>query len=261
MRSASKPCTLATLATAALLLTACKSALDVNSPSDLSSGVTFHELTVEPGSHAIDVFEVNRTEYARVTLLGLMTFDPNRPLEVPMGLRTGLFGEDGRCRTNNPGQDVQVSPSFVAHQGPVFGQGTYCLEVYDVGHLTETVTALVRVVHPPPPGYTDKRTQVTSSSISVGGASARTFLVNAPGTVNITLTDLQPSVQTGLGIGLQRTAGVGTQCRLMRSITTTARSSPPHFSVEMDPDEYCVQVFDAGNYTRTTSYVFQVEHP
>ena len=259
MRNVSLPRTFLALATAAVLATGCQSGFEINSPSNESTSATSYlAMTVDPGSNGINAFELSGTEYARVSLVGLIGADPQRPLDVTMGLRTGFFAETG-CSTDNPNLDVKTRPTFVAQEAAVLSLGTYCVEVYDVGNLTETVTALVRVVHPAPRVSGSPGTTVGGSNVTVAGASSRSFDVNAPGMTNITLIDLQPNVQTGLGIGFQQTDGTG--CKVTRSINATARATPAHFSVDMDPGQYCVQVFDIGNYTRTTSYVFQIVHP
>jgi len=183
---------------------------------------------------------------------------PKKPLDVAMGVRVGLFTETG-CSTDNPALDQQLRPSFVAQMGAVMGLGTYCVEAYDLGNITESVTVMLRIVHPPPVTSVKSATDVSGSNVTVSGSSSRTFEVTGPGLASITLTDLQPSVQTGLGIGFQQSDGTG--CKLTRSIVTAARNSPAHFAEQFDPGTYCVQVFDIGNYTRTTSYVFRIEHP
>ena len=149
-------------------------------------------------------------------------------------------------------------PSFQAQQSHVLDRGTYCLEVFDIGNLTEPVSVLVRVVHPAPVVQSRPGTVTASSVITVGGSASRSFDATAPGDAIITLTDLQPNVPVGLGLGMQNTGGRG--CRLTRVITATARAAA-HFTTFFDPGTYCVEVFDIGNFAQTTSYTLQIRHP
>jgi hypothetical protein len=257
MRIVSLSCSILAVTTAITVVSGCQPVGDLNGPTppDLAAVTDFVRVDVAPGSNGVGAFTIPKTEYTRVTLVGITGADPQRPLDVPMGMRFGFFGETG-CTGQ---QDSQVKPAFVAQQGVLLGAGTYCLEAYDLGNLTETVNVMMRVVHPAPTVSSRPGRTVGGSNVTVGGSASRTFDVSVPGTAEITLSDLQPNVPTGLGIGFQQTDGTG--CRLTRSIVTTARSDPPHFSLEFDPGSYCAQVFDIGNYTRTSSYVFTIFHP
>jgi hypothetical protein len=150
------------------------------------------------------------------------------------------------------------TPGFQAHLGSVLDGGFYCVELFDVGNLGEFVGGLIRVVHPAPYVVPQPNTLTSTSSMTVDGSFTRTFTASAPGTANIRLTDLQPSVPVGLAVGVIYDATVG--CRLARVMTTTAGSTP-QFTLPVDPGEYCVQVFDIGNFTQDTSFSLRIEHP
>ena len=125
MRKVSIPCTVVALATAALVLAGCQPGFEINTPTDLTSAMSFLEIPVEPGSNGVDAFEVNQTEYTRITLVGLVGADPKRPLDVQVGMRTGLFLEDG-CITSNQNLDTKVRPSFVVTPGKPLEALTRC---------------------------------------------------------------------------------------------------------------------------------------
>jgi hypothetical protein len=190
----------------------------------------------------------------QVTLLAESTEEPRRPLNVPMGLRLGRpVGSD--CSDVLSGV---YTPSFKAHLEVVLEAGVYCIQLSDVGSLSERVGALVRVVHPAPLDVPQPNTQTAASNITVGGSFGRTIEIGARGVLNITLTDLQPSVPVGLGVGL-RAEGSGI-CRLSQVVTTTAATGP-QFTLPVDPGEYCLEIFDVGNFTQLTSFTLQIQHP
>jgi hypothetical protein len=231
--------------------------LGINDPTppDLESATDFIEAVVDVDGTHFDAFDILKTEYTQITLIGILTADPKRPLDVAMGLRLGRPSAEG-C---SPLVVTNAAPSFQAHQGMVLERGTYCLDVFDIGNITEQVTVRVRVVHPAPIVQPRPGTVTSSSVITVGGSATRSFEATGPGHATVTLTNLQPNVTTGLGLGIYDSSS-SNGCRLTRVIETTARSSA-HFTAFFDPGSYCVQVFDIGNYTQTTSYTVQIQHP
>lgn len=221
---------------------------------DLVSVADHVEDVVEVNGSYSATFEIPQDEFTQITLMAVSTPGTGRPLDLPMGLRVGRPGLEG-C---DPIMVTHATPAFQAHQSLVLTRGFYCLDVFDVGAITEPVSVLVRIVHPIAVGQARPGTVTAASAITVGGSASRSFAATAPGTAVVTLTHLQPSVTTGLGLGIQKTDGTG--CRVTRLIETTARSSP-HFTVPFDPGTYCVQVSDIGSYTQTTSYTLVIQHP
>jgi hypothetical protein len=221
---------------------------------DLSSVTEFFDLLVDPGTSDFRTFQVPKTEYVQVTLVALSTEDPRQPLSVPMHLRLGRStGTD--CNELVGGSHT---PGFRAQLGSVLEAGIYCVELIDIGNLPVTTGALVRVVHPAPWVLPMPQTLTSNSIITAGGSFTRTFEATAPGGLVVTLTDLQPNVEVGLGVGMDYDSEVG--CRLSQVIRSTARSTP-HFNLQVDPGDYCVQVFDIGNFTQTTTFALTIQHP
>lgn len=240
---------------ACLAIAGCQG-LGINEPTppDLESAEELLDGRLEVGSSVVVVFDVLKVEYAQITLLGIFTADPLKPLDVPLTMKLGQFVETGCSNMIT----TTVSPAFAAHQGVVLNPSTYCVEVSDPGTLTEAVNLIVRVVHPAPVTMGQPGTVSASSVITIGGRASRSFDATVPGTAMITLTDLQPNVETGLGLGLQQSGGFG--CLLTQVIKATP-SSTPHFTRQFDPGTYCVEVFDIGNFTRNTTYSLRVQHP
>ena len=234
-------------------MTGCQQLIEPTEP-DLSSTQDFADEVLEVGGSFELTFEVPKIEFTQVTLVAIFTSDPLKPLEVPLTLKLGQPAESG-CSSI---VTTLTGPGFAAQQGVVLNPGVYCVEVSDPGNLTEAVSVLVRVVHPAPIVNPRPGTVNSSSVMTVGGRASRSFDATAPGSASITLTDLQPSVEVGLGIGMQQTDGTG--CRLSQVIRATARSAP-HFTRQFDPGTYCVEVFDIGNFTRNTTYSLRVQHP
>ena len=95
-----------------------------------------------------------------------------------------------------------------------------------------------------------------SSALAPGGASSRSFMVSAAGTINVTMTSAGSTV--GLGVGLPRVSGGG--CRLGVSVNTGGGSAP-QISTQADAGQYCVQVFDLGTLTDPISFTLTIDHP
>lgn len=223
-------------------------------PPYLESVEEFLDGTLEVGSSVVVAFEVPKVEYVQITLVGIFTSDPLKPLDVPLSMKLGQFAETGCSNMIT----TTATPAFAAHQGVVLNPSSYCIEVSDPGTLTEAVYVKVRVVHPAPVAVGQPGTVSASSVMTVGGRASRSFDATVPGAAMITLTDLQPNVEAGLGLGLQQEGGFG--CLLTQVIKATPRSTP-HFTRQFDPGTYCVEVFDIGNFTRNTTYTLRVQHP
>jgi hypothetical protein len=246
---------IAAIAASPFVISGCQLAPELEpTPPDLESAEDLAEDIIEVGGSNVLAISIPKVEYTQITVLGVFTADGVTPLSVAVGLRLGLPIETG-CSSMIV---TTATPAFEAHQRAVLNPGTYCLEVFDPGTLTENVSVLVRVVHPAPIAMAQPGTVTASSVITVGGRATRSFEATVPGSAAITLTDLQPSVETGLGIGLQLPNGAG--CRVLRTMTVRPRSTP-HFTAAFDPGSYCVEVFDIGNYTGNTTYSLRIDHP
>jgi len=151
-----------------------------------------------------------------------------------------------------------ATPQFNAHIGRVLAPGSYCLEIVDVGNLTQTVGLTARVVHPTGVSRPNPRTVTSSSIVTPQGAATLSFATETQGTVTATLSLLDPDVEAGLGFGFVDPQGV--DCLISRTMTVTAGATP-QYSLPVEPDRYCVSVFDIGNFQQETRYRLQATHP
>ena len=106
------------------------------------------------------------------------------------------------------------------------------------------------------PSTTAKAPETWSGVVAPGGASSRSFTVNAAGTITVTMTGAGATV--GLGVGLPRTTGGG--CRLGVAVNASA-SSTPQITTQADAGQYCVQVFDLGTLTDPVPFAMTIDHP
>jgi hypothetical protein len=257
MRILSTCRTLVVLVLAALATAGCdRLFVDPNDPTppDLESVTDLLTDELEVGGERVFVLDILKQEFTQVTLVGVFTADPRQPLNVPLRLSLGPATAEGCTSTTS----AEVTPAFNAHLRAVLEPRTYCIVVSDPGTLTGNVGVMVRAVHPAPIARESPGTVTASSNITINGAATRTFDAAVPGTAVVTLTNLQPSVPVGLGMGIQATDGTG--CRLTQVMTATARSTP-HFTRPVDPGTYCVSLYDIGNFTQTTSYTITIAHP
>ena len=109
-------------------------------------------------------------------------------------------------------------------------------------------------------------TETSSNTVAVGGSVFYSFPVPQYGTVELTLTDVQPvrpnpdfdpSVEE-LSVGIGAPAGVG--CTLASSITT-APGSTVQLSGAYGPGIFCIKVFDSGLLTAPVVFTAKVAHP
>jgi hypothetical protein len=101
-------------------------------------------------------------------------------------------------------------------------------------------------------------TDVFTSALTVGGSSIATFTVAQSGTVSVTLTSLGVAGPVGLGIG---TPNGTTSCVMTSSSASVLPGGSPQISTTENPGNYCVEVFDPGTLTASTTFSITVVHP
>ena len=109
----------------------------------------------------------------------------------------------------------------------------------------------------PPTGPTPvPQTEVLSGALNVNGARTHPFVTQAGGTVTATLTTIDPDVRVGLSLGTWN----GLACQIIiandsavKNITVTGTAS--------SVGNFCVRIYDVGNFTTSTSYEVSVLHP
>jgi hypothetical protein len=101
-------------------------------------------------------------------------------------------------------------------------------------------------------------TDTFSSSLTVGGASISSFTVAQAGTITVTLTSLGVAGPVGLGIG---TPNGTTSCVMTSSSASVVPGGTPQISATENAGNYCVEIFDPGTLTASTTFSFTVVHP
>jgi len=244
----------ALLATALLAVVAgCESSIAPD-PVDTSSTTEFFVFSLAPGASVIYDFNTTRGEYTRVTYMRASSAGPFDALDQPLRIRLGL-SRGGVCEEIVA---VDATPAFDAQIARIIDEGSYCVEVIDTGALTRLVGGIIRIVHPPPVTAADPRTISSRSIITVDGSVTVTFRAQGPGQLSATLLDLSSDGPAGFGVGLVNPQG--SNCLLSQTVETLPADSP-QFSLPVEPGNYCVAVFDVGNFAEETSYLLSVEHP
>ena len=103
-------------------------------------------------------------------------------------------------------------------------------------------------------------TEAFTATIEQLGSTTHTFTVAAAGTVQVTLTAVEPLATMALGVAV--TTG-GTACGADIAHNDNARSGATALSGTAAVGSYCVRVFDAGNIPLATTVTYSVEvtHP
>ena len=101
-------------------------------------------------------------------------------------------------------------------------------------------------------------TDTFSSALVVGGSSVASFTVAQAGTVTVTLTSLGVAGPVGLGIG---TPNGATSCVLTNSSASVVPGGSPQISATENAGNYCVEIFDPGSLTASTTFSITVVHP
>jgi hypothetical protein len=107
---------------------------------------------------------------------------------------------------------------------------------------------------------TGPTTENFASVLAAGGATSRTFVAAQAGAITVGLSDANPDVKVGLGVGVPN--GQGAICSLTYSLTTS-KSTVAQVSTTVDQGSYCVEVFDVGNIPAKSAIAFQITivHP
>ena len=97
--------------------------------------------TVNVGSQDIHTFTVSQNGEVDVTLTSAAP-----PSTIVMGVGVGV--PNGSACTFVAGGSVQTAAGSTSQIYGIVSSGTYCVEVYDVGNATSSVTYSVNVAHP-----------------------------------------------------------------------------------------------------------------
>ena len=111
-------------------------------------------------------------------------------------------------------------------------------------------------------------TEIFKSSVVRLGTTSHTFVAAKAGTVNLTLTNIDPSAvaatQLVIGIGIPTLSSAG--CSLTTTKTTapdTSTSPVPQLTALVDGGTFCVKVSDVGNLTvsQQAFFTLSIERP
>lgn len=108
------------------------------------------------------------------------------------------------------------------------------------------------------PTTTSGTTETFSGSLGQQDTKLYTFTVSQAGTVSITLTSLSPAtVAVGLGIG---TPNGTTSCTLISANPAAMAGTTPQITATESPGSYCVDIYDVGNLTGTSTFSITIVH-
>jgi hypothetical protein len=107
------------------------------------------------------------------------------------------------------------------------------------------------------PSNATRTTETFTGTLTSRSATWHTFTVAANGTVDATLTALEPvaTLTVGLGIGTTPTNGCSVQA------WNNAATSGTVLTGSIIPGTFCVTVYDVGNVTDSVTYTVTVTHP
>ncbi|HEY3122069.1 MAG TPA: hypothetical protein VGL15_15695 [Vicinamibacteria bacterium] len=102
-----------------------------------------------------------------------------------------------------------------------------------------------------------RTTETFTGTLTSRSAVWHTFTVAQNGTVDATLTTLEPvsTITVGLGIGTTPTNGCSVQAWNNAATTGTVLTG------SIIPGTFCVTVYDVGNVTDSVNYAVTVTHP
>jgi hypothetical protein len=102
-------------------------------------------------------------------------------------------------------------------------------------------------------------TETLNGTMAPKGQAVRTFLARQAGTVTVLLSDAQPSMTLGLGVGVR--GSTGADCRFTQTVNT-APGTTPQLSVSVDPGAYCAGTYDLGTVGQSgVTVTVTVTHP
>ena len=139
-----KPAALVFLALTWLAVGCSSSPAAPSTTSALTSGPSFFTGTLAPQGSSF--YSLTLTQAGTVSLtLASLTFGPRNPAPATIvGLGFGTpVGTDCSLTTS-----LNTGAGLVAQINSASGTGTFCVDIFDVGHLDRPVDFVIRIVHP-----------------------------------------------------------------------------------------------------------------
>jgi hypothetical protein len=244
------------LLAATLFVAACDSDDTAPSPIPIQQSLDVYSGPLDPGGTSTYLFTLGETSTVQLMLAGAVLDNPLRSIAPTLRLEFSRW--DGTACV--PQLSTDTAPRLTAALHGYFSPGTYCAAVIDPGNLTEPAGVTMRIVAPAllDTGG-DPGTVTFASSITPAGTATRSFEASTPGTVSITLTDLSAgAVEAGLALGIW--PGDGSGCKFAQ-VVRVVPSDTPHITTQVDPGDYCVMLYDVGNFTKNETFSVRIQHP
>jgi len=111
----------------------------------------------------------------------------------------------------------------------------------------------------PPTPVAPTITDSFTGNLAVLTTNSHPFIVNAVGSVFVTLTSVDPAATLGIGVGTPSTT-TGT-CVPVSSVATAAGTSPQLKGTATVKGNFCIAVADIGNLVEPVDYTITVLHP
>lgn len=182
------------------------------------------------------------------------------PVPATVGLALGTPDESGVCPRTI---DRRVTAALVAQIRTERTAGTHCVEIYDVGTLTQDVNFAIRTVVTPVANTSTTRPSpgidVFSSILTLQGSVSHSVNASEAGTLTATLTSASPpNLLVGLGLGIPRADAGG--CYLTTAVNTLT-SPAADLGTAVDPGQYCIRIYDLGTLTGNVTFTAAAAHP
>jgi hypothetical protein len=102
-------------------------------------------------------------------------------------------------------------------------------------------------------------TETLNGIMAPNGTAVRTFTARQSGAVTVLLSDAQPPVTLGLGVGVR--GSTGADCRFTQTLNTLPGTTP-QLSVSVDAGTYCAGTYDIGTVGQPgVTVTVTVTHP
>jgi hypothetical protein len=226
-------------------------------PSDTATiSTTFVSGSLEQGGTTVSPFTLNGAATIRTTLVSLVSAS-GVPLAGPVALGTGTVAADGSCVAAAP---VTVSAALTTQATLPLQAGSYCVNIADLGNLTEAAVFSVRVdsvTGTPSSGPGAVVNETFSSNVTKLGTAVRQ--INVTGTGDLSATLLTAGVTSPV-LGFAIGAFDGANC-LITKRQDVAGSATSTITAPVEAGSYCVKVVDIGNLTDTIGFVISISHP
>ena len=211
--------------------------------------------TITAGTPIFHSFSLPSTAPLHV-MLGSLTSPTEAPLGANVTLVYGIVSADGLSCL--PLTKVPATAALKAQINVTASAGQYCLSMENLGSVPDGSLYSIRVIYGTPSEDTSAGDITYSSSVLVGGTTARSFPAAINGIAIVSVDAIAPAAvpNIGLAIGFQRNDGSG--CNVTFAYVASRGFST---SLPVDAGKYCVKVFDPGTLTGTTAFTVKITHP